>query len=259
MAACCPLKFAIYPLVGALEQFHHIRFLDLGVGSRADWVANILLYIPLAYLGCGWVAGRVGNNLLRALAIGFVVVMCLAVAVAVEFTQLFFPPRTVSLNDLLAETIGTALGVLIWVFARDRIHALWSAFHTGGRASILAATTLYTLLYLLLSLFPYDFLVSATELQAKLSSESWGWIIAGGCTSVSRCGVSLLIELLAIAPIGLLLALLSPHLSLKRLFVAGIVLGLVLELLQLLLASGISQGLSVVLRGAGLGGRRQSW
>ena len=32
---------------------------------------------------------------------------CLALAVGIEYLQLFFPPRTVSLNDLLAEGLGT--------------------------------------------------------------------------------------------------------------------------------------------------------
>ena len=42
-----PFELRPYTLSAALDQFIHIRFLDLGVVSRADWIANILLYIPL--------------------------------------------------------------------------------------------------------------------------------------------------------------------------------------------------------------------
>ena len=116
----------------------------------------------------------------------------------------------------------------------------------------MAAIALYVLLYLVLALFPYDFLISAAELRNKLSSDRLGLLIAGDCSDWVRCAAHQTGELLAIAPLGLLLALAAPRLSLYRLFVAGLIVGLVLELLQLLLASGTSQGVSVLLRGAGL-------
>jgi glycopeptide antibiotics resistance protein len=236
----------------ALQAFADIRFLDLDVASRADWIANIVLYIPLAFLGCTWAAGTRRLKVARSFAIGLVFVFCVSIAVTIEFTQLFFAPRTVSLNDLLAETIGTALGIALWIFARERMSALWQAFETGGRQSLLAAITLYGLLYLILALFPYDFVISLAELRDKMSSDKLGWLIAGDCSSLVRCAAGQVGELIAIAPLGLLLALASPRLSLYSLFVLGLLLGLMLELLQLLLASGTSQGLSVLARGAGL-------
>ena len=54
--------------------------------------------------------------------------------------------------------------------------------------------------------------------------------------------------LLAVGP---LVALLRPDASYARVFVAGVLVGLLLEVLQLLLASGNSQGLSIVARGVG--------
>jgi VanZ family protein len=85
----------------ALQAFADIRFLDLDVASRADWIANIVLYIPLAFLGCTWAAGTRRLKVARSFAIGLVFVFCVSIAVTIEFTQLFFAPRTVSLNDLL--------------------------------------------------------------------------------------------------------------------------------------------------------------
>ena len=48
-----PLHFRRQPMDMAWEYFQHIPYLDLGIGSRADWVANILLFVPLAYLWLG--------------------------------------------------------------------------------------------------------------------------------------------------------------------------------------------------------------
>ena len=122
----------------------------------------------------------------------------------------------------------------------------------GGRQSVLAALITYGLAYLALSLFPFDFLVSLQELAWKLESGNQGWLVAGSCSDWVRCGARLAGDAMAIAPLGLFLRLAFPQLSLRRLFVAGIAFSLILEALQFLLASGTSQGLSVLLRAAGL-------
>ena len=48
-----PLHFQRQPLDEAWAYFQQIPYLDLGIGSRADWVANILLFVPLAFLWHG--------------------------------------------------------------------------------------------------------------------------------------------------------------------------------------------------------------
>ncbi|MFO7640388.1 MAG: VanZ family protein [Candidatus Competibacteraceae bacterium] len=248
-----PFEYRALSLDEALNAFARIRYLNLGVVSRADWVANLVLYVPLAFLGCVWMAGMRATGAARYLAPVAVFALCLAVAVAVEFTQLFFAPRTVSLNDLLAEGLGTLGGIVLWGFGRWRIAGLWAAFAAGGRPSVLAVLVAYGLVYVVLSLFPYDFIVSARELAWKLDSGNWGWFLADSCAEGwLRCMARLVGEALAIAPLGLLIALAAPNVRYRRVFGAGLALGLVLELLQLLIASGVSQGLSVAMRGAGL-------
>jgi VanZ family protein len=110
-----PLAFNNLPVETAVSQFKAIRYLNLGAGSRADWIANIVLYIPLAF-GLSATFGGIRHPLARALIAIIILVFCLALAVAVEFTQLFFPPRTVSINDLIAEALGSVIGILVWQF-----------------------------------------------------------------------------------------------------------------------------------------------
>src|SRR6185503_2185733 len=98
-----PLEFHSRPVETAWRDFLATGYLVLGVESRADWVANILLYMPLAYLLSAAFAGGTRSALTRVIASGAAWVACAAVALAVEFAQLFFPPRTVSLNDIVAE------------------------------------------------------------------------------------------------------------------------------------------------------------
>ena len=72
-----PLELNDLTLEAAISQFKNIRYLNLGAESRADWVANILLYIPLAF-GASATFGGVRSPLVRAvLSIG-VLVFCLA-------------------------------------------------------------------------------------------------------------------------------------------------------------------------------------
>ena len=48
-----PLEFQAISRTEALRRFSEIPWLDLGIASRADWVANCLLFIPLAFLAQG--------------------------------------------------------------------------------------------------------------------------------------------------------------------------------------------------------------
>jgi glycopeptide antibiotics resistance protein len=247
-----PFELRNYTLDQAIEQFASIGYLELGAASRADWVANIVLYVPLAFLGCAWAVGMRTQNPLRYLAALPVFAFCIAVAIALEFTQIFFAPRTVSLNDLLAETLGSLAGIALFGLGRQHIAHLYASFVQGGRQSVIAAAVVFSLLYVTLSLFPYDFVISPQELASRLESDNQGWLIAGGCGSGLRCAAHQAGEMVAIAPLGLLVALAAPALSYRRIFTAGVALGLVLEIAQLLLVSGISQGLSLLWRGMGL-------
>ncbi|WP_296901218.1 VanZ family protein, partial [Thiohalocapsa sp.] len=245
-----PLEWRDVPFDQAVARFASIGFLDLGAASRADWVANIVLYVPLGFLACAALFGLRAHGALAWIGATTVFAACVAVAVAVEFLQIFFAPRTVSLNDLLAETIGSAIGVGLWLFGRWRVVRLALGFASGGRPSVLAALGVFVMAYVALSLFPYDFVVSSDELAAQLASGNHAWL-AGGCDQWLRCLAVWTAELLAIAPLGLLLTLLYPRWPWVWFALIGAGAGLVLEPLQLLLVSGKAQGLSVLLRGAG--------
>lgn len=249
-----PLDYKSIPLDEALNQFTHIRFLSLGMASRADWVANILLYIPLAFLCLGSFS-RLNHPVARSVATLFVLCFCLSLAVAIEFTQLFFPPRTVSVNDLIAETLGTLLGVGLWHGFGRYLMKLYQRMMSGGFLSINAGIVFYVLIYLALSFFPYDFVTGQTELEVKLASSNDALIMSlEACAEdVPRCLVKLLVEILVLLPLGMLLAR-HPYFLHKLLTAAlmGFFLGLIIEIVQLFMVSGVAQGISVVTRMLGV-------
>ena len=162
-----PLDFRAVEMVDAVERFRRIPFLDLGIGSRADWVANLLLFIPLSYLVAASVwPGRRGTRLLTT---GLIAIGCIALSVAIEFTQIFFPPRTVSQNDIIAESVGALLGLTAWwLWGQRSVAWLASWQHARGAASL--AEKLFWLYLLLLfgyNVLPLDLTISLVEIYHK--------------------------------------------------------------------------------------------
>ncbi|MDD5274478.1 MAG: VanZ family protein [Methylovulum sp.] len=259
-----PLTYKPMPFADALNHFRAIRYLDLGIGSRADWIANILLYIPLAFLGVAAISGF-RHPLIRILLTAIVLVGCLATAVSIEFAQLFFPPRTVSINDLIAETIGTLLGIFIWLFFGQYLLKLYRQVLLGSLISAQAAVIFYLLIYLILSFFPYDFVTSFPELDAKLASNSVNLFLSPDIFNENslRGVIKLLIEILILMPLGALFCLLLPYSPNKLLLsvLIGFFLGVLIEGVQVFLFSGVAQGFSVITRmvGMGLGATVFNW
>lgn len=249
-----PFDFRPQSLDAAIAAFRQIPFLNLGVGSRADWVANGVLYVPVGLLSARLFGARAGG--LRAL-VGVIAALLVGavLAVAIEFAQQFFPPRTVSLNDLLAEGLGTLIGALLAPLAAPQLGRLAAALRAGGPSLVQGLLAAYALAFLLLAWFPYDVLVSADEWAARLASDGWGWLLAGQSLDRGWRLLPLLAAEVTLAiPLGLLLAARAGRRGsgLGAAFVLGCGLGVVLELGQLAIASGIAQGASVLTRGLGL-------
>lgn len=252
-----PFEYRSHSIDEAVAKFSNIPYLALGIASRADWVANIVLYVPLSFLACLWLGGSGRIRAVHYFVLPVVLALMLVIAAAVEFMQIFFAPRTVSINDLISETLGSLGGIALWLFGRHWLLHLLQSFRQGGHQSIVAVLSAYGLFYLAQSLFPFDVVVSLDELSWKLSSDRYALLLAGDGSSTLRIFARLLGEVVAIVPLGVLVALAYPHLNLggqgtfRRAFFIGAVLGGCLEFAQFFMASGVSQGLSVVVRGFG--------
>ncbi|MGY6276606.1 VanZ family protein [Methylomonas sp. MgM2] len=251
-----PLDYKPLPYDQALTQFENIRYLNLGIDSRADWVANILLYIPLAFLFLAnfrpfLKTGFFSKVIISILTFAF----CITTAVAIEFFQQFFPPRTVSLNDLIAEAIGTGLGMVLWFLGGEKAIAYSRQMTIGNWVSIKAAIILYFPIYLFLSLFPFDFVTSISELNNKLAngSDTFFIDIDKFLNEPFRVSLKWLLEIVVLMPLGALFAALPYVPNRKALAVVlGFLLGSVIEFTQLFIYTGSAQGFSIVTRILGM-------
>ena len=248
-----PFDFQPMALDRAWALFRQAPFLALGVESRADWIANGVLYAPLGFLSATLLL-RVLGPAARTAAFGLAALWCAALAGGIEFVQLYFPPRTVSLNDLMAECIGSGLGIALSPLLLPWLRQRQTGWAHGGLRQVSLLLPAYVLAYPALCLFPYDLLISQAEFRAKLLSDNWGWWLAGAGPRPVLAALQLALEVGLALPFGWLLARhrTAQRLGWPALAMAGGLLGLGIEAGQWLIASGISQGASVLTRSAGV-------
>lgn len=146
----------------SLAQQHALRT------SSVDWAVNIVLYVPLSFclLGALWHRWQLGARLAASV---FVLMLGMLVSAVIEFAQLYVPSRTSSFNDIVANTIGSALGVLAWwMFGRGARD--WLAVVQGGVGGAhLLQKLLFAYLLVLCgyNLMPLDLSVSPVEIYHK--------------------------------------------------------------------------------------------
>jgi VanZ family protein len=197
-------------------------YLTTGSDQRPDWMANLLMMVPLGLLVAGgfWPRqGRMRRGLAAAGAFGG----CVIFVVAVKYAQLFFPPRTVSLNYVLAQSLGSVIGVALFWLSRDRLSALWGDLAGRGRRALIVACRIYALGFFLFLLFPFDFVLSGDDLRqrgAVLPQLLLSWPGAGLPTGLRLTFI--LVGTVATIPLGVLLALRRRSRSLLGIATAGL-------------------------------------
>jgi len=247
-----PLAFTPQPFDAAWRRFAAIPYLDLGIRSRADWVANILLFAPLAFLWTGalWPGRRGGAAALASLV---VFSACVALSAGIEFAQIFFPPRTVSQNDILAETIGAGIGGLAWWWRGPWLWRTVRAWAGQGREAPLAERFLWVYLAVLFgySLLPLDLTLSPVEIFHKWRA---GRVVlvpfSFGFRTPVEMAYGLATDALIWFPAGFLWTI-SGRMRPLRAVLWTVAAAALLEFLQLFVYSRVSDSTDVIMAAAG--------
>ncbi len=240
----------------AVQRFLATPYVNNGSDQRADWMGNLTMLVPFGFLVTGWLwPNRRGLRPLAALA---AMVLCLALVLAVKFAQLYFPPRTVSLNYILAQSLGSAIGVTLFAMTHGRLMAALRGRAGGGLDHLTILLQVYTAALLVFLLMPLDFALNAADLQAQFDR------LPGVLTAVTGAGRPLVTRLvlvaastLALVPVGMLLTVTRDRRAIvgrSALAATGIgfVLMAVLFALSTLLISGSPSLLSLGYRTLGI-------
>src|SRR5208282_3522460 len=89
---------------------------------------------------------------------------------AIEFTQLYFPDRVTSVDDIAAESIGALLGIGLWLFAGQGITHWLRRFWVdlgGGQSSAGSLLQAYIVFLVLVHAMPMDLTISPASIYHK--------------------------------------------------------------------------------------------
>ena len=161
-----PFRFTRVTLDEALARFPPFQF-DLRRGSGTDFVANVLLFVPIGIALAGAIADR--SRALALLSAPIVAALAFAASLAIEFGQIFMAGRTPSWYDVVGETTGAALGALAWAAAGPRV-IVWLRPLVAPAGAVQRARRLlgvYVAVWAMLHVLPFDFTLRPAELAEK--------------------------------------------------------------------------------------------
>jgi glycopeptide antibiotics resistance protein len=236
-----PFDYRPVPWGEAVARLRAACALPVRVESRSDWAANVVLYVPLGFLSLAALA--VDRRWPAGLAWGLLVVpACAALSAAIEFTQLYFPPRVTSLNDIVANAGGAAVGVFVWLTMGERLtgwlRRFWSGLGTY-RGWALRSLAAYLAVLVLVETTPFDLTLSPVDLYHKYRAGRVRWVpFAAGEVGPFDMIQKSLVNIAYFLPAGVLLAGLPgrpwrhPR-HWPRVLAAGLAMAAGVELLQL--------------------------
>jgi len=231
-----PLQARYVPLDEAWERFARIRYLTIGIGSRSDLVANFLLFIPLSFLAMG-VLTREGSSRLGGLTACVVLILSSGLSAGIEVVQVYFPARTVSLNDFFAECIGGFAGIVIWLTVGTSITGWVRGFWREHAQENLAFKILmgYLVGLLFYQLLPFDLTLSPVEMVHKYRQGKITMIPFSETKGLSSI-YSMAVKAAIVVPLGFLLRLPGRR-RWRRIIWEGFLIAAGIEFLQLFVYS----------------------
>ena len=164
-----PLNYEPMSFANALAEFRAIPFHYVGLEKRADLTANLLLFVPIAFCWMGTAVVDTTSRWHRMIWGLITILACGAFSVAIEFSQMWFPQRTTSQNDIIAEFSGGIVGVLLWLTAGQAITDWLRECMGAVRRPTLVDRILqaYVLGLLIYSVMPLDLTIHPLELYQK--------------------------------------------------------------------------------------------
>ncbi|WP_020146104.1 VanZ family protein [Thioalkalivibrio sp. ALJ15] len=250
-----PFEFGGMGLEEAWSLYRDMSLQGPGASGRAQFMANAMMFMPLGFFWMAWLTYGRSHLVWHLGALALVALLGLAATATVEFLQIWLPYRYPAGADIAGNFLGAVVGALMWWGLRRPLLRWRGQLAGPNRVTVPAVLIAYAILYVAIGLAPFDLVLSTAEWSQRLDSDTWGlWVAAGACTSGLRCISELGLTLVASVPVGILLAYglgRRPSANGAVLMTLAALLAILLEALNLATLSGIAEGRSAVLRGAG--------
>ncbi len=221
-ASIIPLQYGGQAFVAAWQQFLNTPWLDLDIYNRADWVANAIVVLPIGFAGTGAICFGKRATLNQVFGVSCLIISTALLVAVIEFVQIWFPPRTVSLNDIAAGWAGAFIGPLAWlalgapVFHRFLAVKAEGNFAANKDSFFSWLLAVYLICLCLWSLLPGDLMLSRDELTVKFEAGRIVFlpgseiVLAGSGRGLLGQLLSTLATMLKLLPLGLLAYLSQP-------------------------------------------------
>ena len=172
---------------------------------RVNFLANILLFVPVGFGLCGALrADREPRLTLRALF----VVLCASVAASLtaEFLQEFAPGRVVSAPDVLAQTTGCWVGIVVWLgVGPELIHWIRETRRRTHHDRVTQALVAYAAFWAFANLAPFDITLNVDRLANRWRDGEIVLIPFGSNLPLSRLLWDAVVTAVGAVPLGALL------------------------------------------------------
>ncbi len=166
-----PFQYRWRPFDEATHGFRWVLEHRTEIQSRSDFVANFALGLPLGFALAAWrlLDGPPGA-LRRIAAFLFIWPACTLFAALVEFAQLYFPNRTSSASDILAQSLGAAVGLAIYLISGQRLVDRVRAQFAGDsiRSPAVGWLAIYVAVLAFVQWLPLDITASPTDWLRKI-------------------------------------------------------------------------------------------
>lgn len=139
-------------------------WIDNGSDQRADWMGNLCMLIPFGFLATACLSPRRGAGFLTVLA---AILLGASFVLVVKYAQIYFPPRTVTLNYVVAQISGAVIGIGAFTASQSQIVRLAWRRAGGGRETLRSILILYAAALFFFMLMPLDFALSLDDLSAR--------------------------------------------------------------------------------------------
>jgi glycopeptide antibiotics resistance protein len=188
----------------AFQKLLAIGYITHGSDQRADWIGNLLMLVPFGLLVAGSLWPQ--RPALRLPAALGALLICVGTILTIKYLQLFFPPRTVTLNYVLAQTLGAVIGCAGYAIWHERV-GHWVSRSDHVRVLVLGLR-LYAGALFLFVLMPLNFALDAPDLRIQFNRLPATLLaLPGEDRPLAIRAVLIVVAAAAFIPVGMLLTL----------------------------------------------------
>lgn len=169
-------RFQSVPFADAVQQFKQLPLIPEYV-SRTDVATNVLFMIPVSFF---WLAALLVNRksqLLQLIAVALVFTCCVLLALSNEFVQLWTDTRVPSKLDVMAQAVGSSIGILLWQTLGTAVTEWLRSYSVADRPDrrLIWLLEAYLIGLVIYSMMPLDLTISVSDLGHKLLNGQIEW------------------------------------------------------------------------------------